>query len=60
MFNFDSKTTRPIVSLYCAELLFYKAYIDRTSFGYADCKSSKHGPKARTQVRGNSNILLIK
>jgi len=27
------------------------------SFGYADCKSNKHGPGARTQVRGNSHIL---
>ena len=26
-------------------------------FGYADCKSNKHGPRARFQVRGNSHIV---
>jgi len=29
-------------------------------FGYADCNSNKHGPRARTQVRGNSHILTDK
>jgi len=30
------------------------------SFGYADLKSNKHGPRARTQVCGNSHILSYK
>ena len=51
MFYFDSKTARPIVPLYCAALVFFgKAYIDRMMFGYADCKSNKHGPRARTHI----------
>jgi len=50
MFYFDSKTARPIVPLYYAELVFWKAYIDRMLFGCADCKSNTHGPKARTHV----------
>jgi len=29
---------------------FYKAYIDKMLFGYADCKRNKHGPKARTHI----------
>ena len=50
MFYFDSKTTRSIVSLYCAALVFQKAYIDRMLFGYADCKSNKHGPRAAVSI----------
>jgi len=38
MVYFDSKTARP------------KAYIDTMSFGYADCKNNKHGPRARTHL----------
>jgi len=30
------------------------------SLGYMECKSNKHGPRARTQVHGNSHILLYK
>jgi len=37
-----------------------KAYIDRMSFGYGECKSNKHGPKAQTQVRSNSHMLSYK
>jgi len=27
-----------------------KAYIDMMVFGYADCKSNKHGPRPQTHV----------
>ena len=40
MFYFDSKTARPIVPLWGAALVFWKAYIDRMLFGYADCISN--------------------
>ena len=50
MFYFDSKKARPIVPLKCAALVFWKAYIDRMLFSYADCKSNTHGPRARTHI----------
>ena len=50
MFYFDSKTARPIVPLKCAALVFWKAYIDRMLFGYADCKSNTHEPRAQTHI----------
>ena len=56
MFYFDSDTTRSIVPLQCAAIVFQKAYIDRMLFGYVECKSNKHGPR----VRGNSHILSYK
>jgi len=40
MFYFDSKTARLVVPLYFAALVFWKAYIDRISFGLAECKSN--------------------
>jgi len=30
------------------------------SFGYVECKSNNHGPRAQTQVCGNSLILVYK
>jgi len=45
LFYFYYNTTRSIVHLKCAALVFWKAYIERMSFGYANCKSNKHGPR---------------
>ena len=56
--------THPNGKADCASIMrctsFEEAYIDRTSFGYAECKSNKHGPRARTEVCGNSHILTYK
>ena len=40
MFHFDSYTAIPIVPLLSAALVFWKAYIDRMSFGYTEGKSN--------------------